>query len=124
MAKIRLGQRPEAFKKKVTFPLLDGTTGEITITYRYRTRKEFGALLDGLIEDAKAGEAGEMTMAELMARTAASNADYILMIATGWDIDAEFDRASIEQLADEAPAAVLAVMEEYRAAINGGRLGN
>lgn len=124
MAKIKLGQRPESFKKKVTFPMLDGTTGEITITYRYRTRKEFGALLDGLIEDAKAGEAGEMTMAELMARTAASNADYILMIATGWDIDAEFDRASIEQLADEAPAAVLAVMEEYRAAINGGRLGN
>jgi hypothetical protein len=97
-AKIVLGTRPKNFKKAVTFPMLDGTEGSIEVLFKYRTRKEFGAFIDELVEAAKVkapprpsdGEAPAFSMADLMERTAGSNADYILQVAEGWNLDVEF----------------------------------
>ena len=52
-ARIKLGARPKTFKHKVTVAMPEGGEGVIEITYRYRTRREFGAFLDGIPADAK-----------------------------------------------------------------------
>lgn len=126
MAKIRLGARPENFKHTVKFPMLDGTTGMIKVSYRYRTRREFGVFIDGMVADAKVEkvEDAEFSMSDLMDKTAGSNGQYILKAVDGWDLDEEFNIENVQQLADELPSAVNAIMEAYRIAILEGRLSN
>jgi hypothetical protein len=127
MAKIKLGSRPKSFKKTVTFPMLDGTTGRIECQYKYRTRKEFGVFIDTILEAAgqtvKADDE-KFSMAALMEKTAGSNADYVMQVLDSWDLDEELSHENVEQLADEVPAAVTAIMETYRIAVSEGRLGN
>ncbi len=126
--KIKLGNRPKNFKKTVTFPMLDGSTGSIECLYKYRTRSEFGAFIDEIM--AAAGETKskdddeKFSLAKLMEKTADSNADYVMSVLDGWNLDEDLNRANVQQLADELPAAVTAIMETYRAAITEGRLGN
>lgn len=125
MAKIKLGNRPKSFKKSVSFPMLDGTTGVIEVSYKYRTRTEFGQFIDALMEAAgKTPSSDKFSMADLMEKTAGANADYIMQVVDGWDVDAEFTRENVQQLSDEVPAAVTAIMDGYRAAVTEGRLGN
>ena len=127
MAKITLGKRPKSFKKTVSFPMLDGSTGTIECNYRYRTRKEFGLFIDGILE--AAGQTvkpddEKFSMAALMEKTSGSNADYVMQVLDGWNLDEELTHGNVEQLSDELPAAVTAIMETYRLAITEGRLGN
>jgi hypothetical protein len=129
MATVTLGKRPESFKKAVNFQLLDGTTGTINITFKYRTRVEFGQMVDDMVEQAKAEgaqvPAGEpITMTDLMTKTAGQNAEYILNVVSAWDLDVPLNLANAQQLADELPAAAIQIMENYRAAVTEGRLGN
>jgi len=128
MAKIKLGATPKNFKKTVTFPMLDGSTGSIEITYRYRTRTDFGLFIDELMESAKVKAPkdadAEFSMADLMEKTAGSNADYVLQVVDGWNLDEDLTHGNVQQLADEMPAAVNAIMETYRVAVTEGRLGN
>lgn len=127
MAKIVLGNRPKSFKRVVKFQLLEGGEGAIECAYKYRTRSEFGEFIDRLMDaaGAKAKPEGEkFSMAELMERTAGANADYIMDVLDGWNLDVELTRASVQQLNDELPAAAAAIMETYRLACLEGRLGN
>jgi len=140
MAKIILGKRPETFAHTVKFPMLDGSTGAIGLTYKYRTRDEFGEFVDGLRDADKARmeaeidrfqllhEQGkpipELTQSELLARETEMNADYIMGCVQGWDLDVDFDRAAVIQLAGEVPAAIPEIIKGYRDAIVEGRLGN
>ncbi|MFM9926897.1 phage tail assembly chaperone [Variovorax sp. H27-G14] len=127
--KITLGNRPKSFTKKVEFPMLDGTTGAINITYKHRTRSEFGAFIDEILDAAgekkKAdGDDEKFSMAALMKKTGGANSDYILKVVDAWDLEADLTPANVQQLADELPAATNAIMETYRIAITEGRLGN
>lgn len=127
MASIKLGARPKTFKRVVTFPMIDGTTGSIEVVYKYRTRKEFGEFIDGIMAAAgeqKAADDAPFSMAALMEKTAGANADYVLQVAEGWNLDEPLNHATVEQLSDEIPAAVSAIMETYRIAVTEGRLGN
>ena len=137
MAKVTLGKRPKNFNATATFQMLDGDQGEVGMVYTYRTKREFGALIDetfapAKIEPAIVDDDGQVVMTEALSDSAteamdrglAANADYILKIAEGWDLGVPFDREHIEQLGDEQPAAVLAIMAKYRVAITEGRLGN
>jgi len=127
MAKVKLGDRPKNFKHTVKFPMLDGTEGSIACVFKYRTRKEFGEFIDSIMEAAgvKPPPDGEkFSMAALMEKTAGANADYILQVLDGWNLDEELSRVSLQQLADEIPAATTAIMEQYRVAITEGQLKN
>jgi hypothetical protein len=127
--KIKLGERPKTFKHKVKAKMLDGEMGVVEMTYRYRTRTEFGEFLDKLFEDARNARAPDdddiiATVTDALKKTKETNADYILKIAEGWNLDAEFNRDNIGQLCDEYPGIALAIINDYRAAITEGRLGN
>lgn len=126
--KIKLGARPKNFKHIVTFPLIEGGTGKIEVLYKYRTRTEFGVFIDKMVEAAGEKNAQvedeKFSMTKLMEKTAGQNADYVLDVLDGWNLEVELTRANVEQLADEYPAAVSLIMEDYRKAILEGRLGN
>ena len=85
MAKIKLGNAPENFKRTVTFPLLDGTEGQIECVFKYRTRTQFGALVDSLSKDA--GEPlknGQFSMETLMEKTRDKNGEYLIEVLEEW----------------------------------------
>jgi hypothetical protein len=54
MAKVVLGKRPKSFTRAVKFTMVDGDEAELSLTFKYRTKREFGALIDGLIASASA----------------------------------------------------------------------
>lgn len=134
--KIKLGARPKSFKRTVEFPMLDGTTGAIEIVFKYRTKREFGELIDKAKEAAtlrmatetdKSGDAEakpEMTWERVHTLGIEANAEHLAAIIDGWNLDCEPTTESFQQLADEIPAAANAILEDYRKAIAEGRLGN
>lgn len=137
MTKIVLGQRPKTFRKTVSVPMLDGSTGSIVCDYRYRTRKEFAELLQKMQQDsqpapadaeadadATPAEAPAKTLAQIMVEAVDANGDYLMQILAGWNLDVPLTTASAQQLCDELPAAATAVMAQYAEAIQGNRLGN
>jgi hypothetical protein len=131
MARIKLGARPKTFEHTVTVPMPEGGTASVRMQYKYRTRTEFGAFVDELVAAAgtpppasQQEDDVSFSLRQALEATRDTNADYILKIAEGWDLDVEFDRASLVQLCDELPGAALAIIERYRGAITEGRLGN
>jgi hypothetical protein len=125
MAKIVLGDAPKSFKRKVEFTLLDGSKSDITITFKYRTRKQFGEFIDKMMAAAAEVPTDEkFSMAKLMAKTGDANAVYIQDVAEGWDLEDDFTQDNIARLSDMYPAAAVAIMDAYRLAITEGRLGN
>lgn len=126
--KIKLGSRPKSFARKVTVTLPEGGQGELQLQYRYRTRTEFGAFIDELVAKtgaaAQPGAAAEFSNAAFHAQTVEANADYILQICDGWGLPEPFDRDSVIQLCNELPGVAMEIINDYRAAITEGRLGN
>lgn len=135
MSKIKLGARPKHFTATVTVQLPEGGEGSIELKYVYRTRTEFGAFIDELLQSAnvpapapQAGEAGDQALQysvrEAIERTRDANADYLMKVIAGWNLDEPFGRDAVVQLCDELPGVALAIIERYRGAVTEGRLGN
>jgi hypothetical protein len=130
MAKVVLGKRPKHFKSVVKFPLLEGGEGSVEMSYIYRTRTEFGAFIDGMMDAAGVKPAStseddvKFSLEQALEKTKDTNADYIMQVADGWNLDVDFSRDNVAQLCDELPGAALEIMNKYRAAITEGRLGN
>ncbi len=127
MAKIRLGSAPKTFTRSITVDMLDGTKGTIECTYKYRTRVEFGHFLDTIFKDAgvKATDEGEkVAIADLMAKTRDTNADYLLQVLEGWNLEDDLNKDSLQQLCDEFPGVANSIMETYRSAVTEGRAKN
>lgn len=140
MAKIILGQPPKEFSRALSFLQVDGSDGSLTAKFKYRTRTEFAKFNDELIEKARAAATAEvdqlaalakqghplpdMTHEAQLQREARANVDYVMGCLNGWDLAVPFDRAAVEQLADEVPAAMTAIVSAYAAAIIEGRQGN
>lgn len=129
MAKIILGKRPKSFKFKLKVLLHQGEE-DMEVSYVYRTRSEYGAFVDALLRAAKVTPAStsaedvEFSLAQALELTRDTNADYIMQIVDGWNLDVEFSRAAVVQMCDELPGVALAIINNYRAAITEGRLGN
>lgn len=130
MAKVVLGAAPKTFKKKLSVALLDGSIGEITLTYKYRTRAQFAEFVDTIFQAAGVTPADQtddevkFSLAQALGKATESNADYILQIVEDWDLDTKFSRVSVAQLCDELPGVAMSIIETYRQACVEGRLGN
>ena len=130
MAKIILGKRPKNFKRTITIDLLEGGKGTIEVSYLYRTRSEFGQFVDELMDAAgvklenQTDDEVKFSLKKALQRTLETNADYIMKIADGWNLDIEFSPGAVAQLCDELPGAALQIIDQYRTAITEGRLGN
>ena len=64
------------------------------------------------------------TQTEIVKRQTAVLVDYLLKIVKGWNLDVDLDKESVAELVDTLPAVAEAIKDDYRAAINEGRLGN
>jgi len=127
MAKISLGKTPKSFKRVITVDMLDGTKGSIECEFKYRTRTEFGAFLDGIFADAgvKPTDTDEkVAIAEIMEKTRDTNADYLIQVLDGWNLDDELNKTNLQQLCDEFPGVSNSIMETYRTAVTEGRTKN
>lgn len=128
MPKIKLGQRPAAFAPfPVTFKMPDGTEGTITATFKYRTRKEFGELLNQMLEavgDDDGDAPGPLDYSKLFGSVSDHNAKHLRESLVAWDIDEPLTDESLRELCDELPAAAAALMAGYSNACQSGRLGN
>ncbi|MDN4052909.1 phage tail assembly chaperone [Massilia sp. YIM B02763] len=139
--KIKLGARPKSFTRLVAFPMIEGgEDGCIEVQFKYRTRKELAKLTDEVqgarqalhdadIEAIKAkADKNEpidvFKQSDMIDRDISLTVDYLMQVMDGWNLDEKFDRRALEQLADEVPAALRAIVDTYRTAINEGRLGN
>ena len=127
MAKLQLGKAPENFKCTVTFSKLDKTKVSIDLDFKYRTRKQYAELIDAVVkgeEDKKPKKDETKTFTELLEKGSNETIDFILNIATGWDLEDEFNRDNVAILVDEFPSATNEINEAYRVAILEGRLKN
>lgn len=128
MAKIKLGARPKNFTAPVKFKLLDGSDAVIDVTFKYRTRTEFGAFLDEIYAENNVkpdADEDKSTMLERAYQAGVENhAKQIMRAAEGWSLDEPFNAENVQALCDEIPAAAQAIMAVYQSAINEGRLGN
>ena len=146
MAKIRLGSRPQHITRTITATMPDGTAGTIEARYRYRTRVEFGELIDARMAEARAQKQSDDAAFEASVRAATeagqpapvrvfsvtdqqrqsrdANAAYLLDILDGWNLDEPLTLETAQQLCDEAPGMAQAIIDGYREAVVEGRLGN
>lgn len=126
MAKIVLGKKPVNFKPfSVKFPMPDGTEGVIAATFKYRTRSEFGTMLNEIFKDANEEKTdGIPDFEALFSKMGDKNADHLLACLESWDLGEDLTRANLAQLSDEVPAASAALMAAYRSACVDGALGN
>lgn len=128
MAKIVLGSAPKSFKHKVSFPMVGGGKGEITVEFRYRNRSQFAEFIAEIYPELKDGSATEaaegVDVVGNSAKAVEREVHYILAAAQGWDLAEDFDAASIKQLVNEFPAAANAITTAYREAITEGKAKN
>jgi hypothetical protein len=128
MATILQGKRPDTFAPfDVRFKAPDGK--ELTIpavAYRYRTRKEFAKLVDGVnaANSKPANPDGSFSLTQFFEASDAKSVDLLLDSIKEWGLEEPLNRETLEQLVDELPAAFTALWESYAAAARDGRLGN
>lgn len=132
--KVRLGARPGDIQHTLIVDLPDGTKGTMPVIYVYRTRKEFGALIDEMAEasrreaeqpaDAAQTSAQPVTVEGVYDGRSKANAQYLGRILSGWGLDEPFGPDALAQLCDELPGAAAQIIEAYNQVITEGRLGN
>ena len=136
--KFAFGATPKDFKKTVEIIDIAGGVAEIEFTFIYRTRAEFAALVDENIEavaaaskDApkegakKAAKSDEKrTVAKIYEQIDQSGVDFVLKIASGWDVDDALDSATLMRLENENPGSLTAISAIYRAACAEARTKN
>ncbi|ABX35886.1 conserved hypothetical protein [Delftia acidovorans SPH-1] len=133
-----LGKRPETISGTIEFPLPDGTSAKLECKFKYRTRKEFGALWDeiagatlalataqqeGTVK--KEGDEVKFSFAGMFERGDAVNADNVLKYLAAWNEDfPALSKDTLIELFDQAPAAPAALWDGYRSLCTTGRVGN
>lgn len=123
---IVLGKRPEGVPDTLKIKMPDGTEGLLPVTFKYRTRTEFGEFLDGIFGAELPAFDGTSKMASSQQQRGVVqlNGQYIYGCLKDWGLDAPFSLQACIQLADELPGAVQALMDTYRRLTLEGRLGN
>ena len=124
---IKLGYRPKHFKEiEVAVTLPDGTEGVIPVTYKYKTKAEFGSWQDAIVASAAPQNEGDAPSWESIYRQAGErSADMLLEIVHAWGLDVPLSRESIIELEADCGAAVIpALFKAFGVACREGRLKN
>lgn len=103
MAKLKLNPDP-TFKRPVGLTTHDGQVVQVEFTFKHRDR-----------------EAAKKLDKELKGK---EDADVILLVACGWELEDEFNAKNLKVLAKNYMSAALEIFHEYLRALNGARLGN
>lgn len=125
-AKVKMGNKPKTFEKVVEIVLLDETIADILIKFKYRTRSEFAALFnpEAAAEPSEGAPVVQKSVADWFKEADKSNAEFVLKIAEGWDLDDKFCQESLLQLEDENPGALAAIALTYRKSVGEARVKN
>lgn len=99
--KIKLAPLPD-FKLPVTFTMPDGEIGEIVFTVRHLKAKEVQALYDS--------------------ENLVTDSEFIMKLATGWNLEEEFTKENATTLVEFYPGAALALTGAYLGALAGQRV--
>lgn len=127
MSKTILGATPKHFAPTtVKFTKPDGEEAEVIVTYKYRTRTAFGQFLDAAYKDAGMAKpsADRVDLKELFEKSRDKSADQLLDCIVSWDLDDKLTRENLQVLADELPAAAIALIAGYSACCTEGRVKN
>ena len=103
MARLRLDPAP-TFKAKVGIPVPGLGPADVEFTFHHRSRKEITAWRDAAAE--------------------ATDAEAVMQMALGWDLDDEFNAENVERLCDNYPGAGTAIFVGYLAELRGARAKN
>lgn len=103
MAKLSLTASP-TFKANVLIPVPGKKPVPVEFVFKGRTKKEFQAFIESIRDR--------------------EDAEVILDIASGWELEDAFARESVEQLLDTYIGAARAVIETYINELTSARLGN
>lgn len=126
--KIVLGKRPKTFKEiTVTVTLPDGSEGIIPVTFRYKTKKEFGAWQDAGIKQAgnMKDEAGNFSWVQFYEVAGDRSADLLLDIIDSWGLDLPLNKDTLLAAEEDCGAGVFpALFKAFGYACREGRLGN
>lgn len=129
MANIKLGATPETFKAfPVKFVMPNGDEAAIKVTFKYRTRVQFGEFQNEMF-GAQSGDddrlpGGGIDFKKLYEKVGAQHAAHLLKAIASWDLDFLPTVESLAQMTNEIPASVSAILTAYNAACTEGRLGN
>ena len=134
MAKITLGNKPKTFKRfPVKFVMPDGEKGQIGVTFKYRTRSEYGVYLNDLFKtsdaeklesDAKKDPDEKIDFVKLFEVATEKTIEQLLDAVDSWDVEFDLNKENLAQLGDEIPASLSAIATAYNLACTEGRLGN
>lgn len=119
-------ERPDNFAPfAVKFTDPSGGEASIKAVFKYRTRKEFAALLNEVFGNAEKIEGDQIDFVALTDKDIGKAADRLIESLVSWDVEGfPLNKANLMQLADECPAAIAAMWTSYRMACTEGRLGN
>lgn len=120
MAKLSLVNAPKDFKRTISIELLDGSKADIEIEFKYKTRTEYAKLLDEVMKS-ETGDNTDKTASDIFKKLGEGTADFILKIASGWDLEDTFNKKNVAILVDTYPAVANAISEAYRLAILEGK---
>ena len=127
-AVIKLGNKPKTFKPfPVKFTMPDGEEGAINTTFKYRTRKEYGAFLNDLYHSAdteKPADGEKIDFEALFAKGGEKTVKKLLDAIDAWEFGYDLSEETLLQMQDEIPASIAAFGAAYRLACLDGRLGN
>lgn len=99
--KLTLGRLPD-FKLPVKFIMPNGDEAKIVYTVRHMKADEVQKLYDGETKDG----------------------EFIMSIATAWDLEEEFTLENVQELISLYPAATIALTSTYIGALAGQRVKN
>lgn len=102
-AKFSLSIAP-TFKRKVSIPVPGDKPSDVEFIFKHRTRESFKTFVEGL--------------------TGREDAEVIMDIASGWDLDDAFDADSIEELTQNYIGSARAIIETYINELTNARVGN
>lgn len=101
------------FKASVMVPIHGGSSAEIEVTFKHRTRDEFKEFTESL-KSATTDDGAE----------GIKDVDVIMDIASGWNLDEPFDAVNVEKMVQRYMGSAQAIIQVYYEELTGARTKN